>query len=125
MNTAYWCVLAVILMPYLWGLVATLPSFTFEGNLRPRITAESYTGFQQRAHWAHLNALEAVAPFAAAAIIAHLLGVPQEKINNLALAFVGFRVAHAFAYMANLGMLRSLIWFGGTACVVALFVIAA
>ena len=49
MNTAYWCVLAVILMPYLWGLVATLPSFTFEGNLRPRITAESYTGFQQRA----------------------------------------------------------------------------
>jgi uncharacterized MAPEG superfamily protein len=125
MNTAYWCVLAVILMPYLWAMTAEIPSFSLENNLKPRIKAESYTGFQQRAYWAHLNALEAVAPFAAAVIIASLLNVPQSNINNLALAFVGFRIAHALAYIANLGTLRSLVWFGGTACMVTLFVAAA
>jgi uncharacterized MAPEG superfamily protein len=125
MNTAYWCVLAVILMPYPWALMAELPSFTLENNQRPRLKAESYTGFQQRVYWAHLNALEAVAPFAVAVIVAHLLAVPQDKINYLALAFVGFRIAHALAYMANLGVLRSLMWVGGTVCVIALFVAAA
>lgn len=125
MNTAFWCVLAVILMPYVWALMAELPSFSLENNLRPRLKAESYTGFQKRVYWAHLNGLEAVAPFAAAVIIAHVLAVPQDKINQLALAFVGFRIAHALAYMANLGVLRSLVWFGGTVCVIALFVAAA
>lgn len=124
MTTAYWCVLVVIMLPYPWALLATLPGFTLEGNLRPRFIAESFTGYRQRAYWAHLNALEAVAPFAAAVIIAQLLAVPQAKINNLALAFVGFRIAHALAYMANLGVLRSLMWFGGIACIIGLFVSA-
>ena len=125
MNTAYWCVVIVMTLPYLWAVAATLPGFSLAGNLRPRITAQTYTGWRQRAHWAHLNALESVAPFSAAVIIAHLLGVPPEKINPLAMAFVGFRLAHAFAYLANLGALRSLMWLGGAGCIIALFVAAA
>lgn len=125
MNTAYWCVVVVMALPYIWAVAATLPGLTLAGNLQPRITAQSFTGWRQRAYWAHLNALETVAPFAATVIMAQLLGVPPEKINPLAIAFVGFRFAHAFAYMANLGVLRSLFWFGGAGCIVAMLVAAA
>ncbi|VAW82752.1 hypothetical protein MNBD_GAMMA13-1728 [hydrothermal vent metagenome] len=124
MNTAYWCVLISIVMPYILGLLARFPGFTLEGNLRPRITAESLTGYQQRAYWAHLNALEAIPSFASAIIIANLLSVPQDTINSLALIFIGFRIAHALAYIANLGTLRTLMWAGGFVCIIALFVAA-
>lgn len=125
MTTAYWCVLVTIMLPYVWVAIARLPGLTLERNLIPRIVSDELTGVRQRMFWAHLNALEVIAPFAAAVIVAQVLGVQQDKINNLALAFVGFRVAHALAYASNLGILRSVTFLGGFACVVALFISAA
>lgn len=125
MTTAYWGVLIIILLPLVLGLSARIPTFTLKGNLRPRITADTLTGVQQRLYWAHLNALEAVAPFAAAIIIAHQLNAPQETIDTLALAFIGLRLAHALAYVANLGLIRTFMFIGGIGCVIALFVVAA
>jgi len=121
MNIAYWCVLIAILIPYALVLTARFPGTTLESNLIPRISAESISGYQQRLYWAHLNGLEAIPSFAAAVIIAHMANAPQETINTLAMSFIGFRAAHAIAYVSNLGVLRSVMWAGGMVCVVGLF----
>lgn len=125
MTIAYWCLLATIVLPYLWVAIARLPVLTLEKNLIPRIASESYSGKRQRTYWAHLNALEMVAPFTAAVITAHLLGAPQDRIDVLAMLFVGFRVAHALAYIANLGVLRTVMFTGGFICLVAIFIAGA
>lgn len=125
MTTAFWCVLIVIFLPIVLALMGRLPTFTFEGNLKPRIVSESFTGVQQRIYWAHQNALEVVAPFAAAVIIAHQLGVAQDTIEALALTFIGFRLAHVVAYVANLGVVRTLMFIGSMGCILALFLAAA
>ena len=124
MTTAYWCVLAVIFMPYFWVLSARLPTFSLKQNLLPRPTAEQLTGYQQRFYWAHLNALEAIAPFSAVVIIAHQLQAEQGELNMLAMSFVGLRLAHAFAYVANLGVMRSIIFFAASICMVLIFMTA-
>lgn len=125
MTTAYWCVLIAIILPYIWAAIARIPGLTLQRNLIPRIVSGELSGIRQRSYWAHLNALEAIAPFAAAVIIAHVLGVPQQTIDTLAIVFIGFRIAHALAYFANLGVLRSLVFLGGFGCVIGLFVAAA
>ena len=121
MNIAYWCVLIAILMPYGLVIIARFPGTTLESNLIPRISAESISGYQQRSYWAHLNGLEATPSFAVAVIIAQMVNVQQDTINILAMSFIGFRIAHAIAYILNLGVIRSLMWAGGMACVVRLF----
>ena len=122
MTIAYWCVLIAILLPYIWVAIARAPGFTLQGNLIPRVVCNSYEGFQQRFYWAHLNALEAIAPFAAAVIIAHNLQAEQSTIDKLALTFIGLRVAHALAYAANVGILRSIFFTSGIVCVIAIFI---
>lgn len=125
MTTAYWCVLIAIILPYVWVAIARLPGITLQRNLIPRVVAEDLTGMRQRTYWAHLNALEVIAPFSAAIIIAHITGVQQELINTLALTFIGFRIAHALAYISNLGILRTLMFGGGFTCIVILFISSA
>lgn len=125
MTTAYWCVLIAIFLPYVWVAIARLPGLTLERNLIPRIVSDELSGVRQRSFWAHLNALEVIAPFAAAVVIAQILNTPQNTVDTLAITFIGFRVAHALAYMANLGVLRSLMFLGGMGCIVGLFVAAA
>lgn len=125
MTTAYWCVFAVILLPYLLVAVARLPDLTLEKNLIPRIASESLTGVRRRAYWAHLNALEVIAPFASVVIIAHQLGLNQNALDRLALLFVALRIAHAVAYMADRGVLRTLMFVGAYGSMVTIFLKAA
>ena len=125
MTTAYWCVFATFILPYIWVAIARFPGITLEKNLIPRIVSESLTGFRQRTYWAHLNALEVIAPFATTIIIAHLLQLNQNTLDTLALVFVAFRIAHAVAYMANQGVLRTLMFAGGFISMVTIFIKAA
>jgi uncharacterized MAPEG superfamily protein len=96
-----------------------------QGRARLRQCGTTLTGWRQRAAWAQLNAFEALPPFAAAVIIAQQLGAPQARIDLLALSFIGFRLAHGFAYIGNWATLRSLLWTGGMGCVIGLFIVAA
>ncbi len=125
MTIAYWCVLVTFVLPYIWVAIARIPGITLDKNLIPRIVSESLTGFRQRTYWAHLNALEVAGPFAATVIIGHQLQLNQNTLDTLALVFVGFRVAHAMAYMANQGVLRTLMFAGGFLSIVTIFVKAA
>lgn len=121
MTIAYWCVFVAAILPFVWSMSWRWPVYGFKANLAPRLFEETLTGWRQRAHWAHLNAFENFPPFAAVVIIAHQLGAPQATVDNLAIAFVAFRVAHGVFYLANIGVLRSFAFAGGAVCTMAIF----
>jgi uncharacterized MAPEG superfamily protein len=126
MAMAYWCVLVAAMLPYVWTTVAKGSGERYD-NRDPRGWLARQTNPRvHRANAAQLNAFEAFAPFAAGVLMAQFAGVPVTHVAGLALAFVVFRLLHGVVY--TLGMkhsLRSLMWFGGLACVVALMVLAA
>jgi uncharacterized MAPEG superfamily protein len=124
MTTAYWCVLAAGLLPYLFTAIAKLSGSRFD-NRDPRAWQARLSGMPARAHAAHLNSFEAFPFFAAAVIIAHLAQAPQARVDQLALAFVALRIGFGICYLAGWATLRSLVWALGFACVIALFVVAA
>lgn len=124
MTIAYWCVLAVIVMPMIWAITAksSVPKFD---NHHPREWLAKLEGKGARANAAQQNSFEAMPGFIAAVIIAHLAGAPQHQIDILALNFVVLRLAYGYLYIADQATLRSVIWGLGFACIVALFVISA
>ena len=71
MTIAYWCILAVILLPYVFGPIGQLPGLTYEQFKTPRARQPSLTGWHARANAAHMNGLEIVAGFAASVIVLH------------------------------------------------------
>ena len=122
MTIAYWCVLIMILFPYLFTLLAK--SGTGFNNSNPREYLEKVEGWRKRAHWVQVNNFETFPAFAAAVIIAHLLQADQTMVNRLAIGFVIARTLHAIYYLANKASLRTLFWFLGLGCVLALFFIS-
>jgi uncharacterized MAPEG superfamily protein len=124
MTLAYWCVLIAALLPYLLIGVAKIGVRGFD-NRHPRDWYAQASGFRKRAVWAQQNSFEIFPFFAAAVIIAHLTGAEQSTIDALAIGFVASRVGYAISYLADLHLLRSLVWTAGIACCIALFVVAA
>ena len=93
-------------------------------NAHPRQWLDSLTGWQKRAHWFQLNSFEAFPAFAAAVLVAVHMQAPQTRVDQLAVAFIVFRLAHFVCYVADWSMMRTLVWTGGMACVVGLFLLA-
>ncbi len=127
MTLSLWCVLAATALPYVWTMAAkSNPDYLKSGNQAPREYLENLADpKRKRAHWAQLNAFEALPGFAAAVLIAHLTHADQNLVNGLSVAWVVFRLLHGVMYMADKAMLRSLVWFGGVGCVIGLYVAAA
>ncbi|MDR6989976.1 MAPEG family protein [Luteimonas sp. 3794] len=125
LSTAYWCVLIAALLPYCWVALAKASAPRYD-NRDPRgwIARQDHPRLK-RAYNAHLNALEAFAPFAAGVVLAQLAGIAHDRIAMLAVAFVILRLLHGIAYVADLAWLRSLAWFAAIGCVVALLAQAA
>ncbi len=124
MTTALWCVLIAGLLPYAATLTAKIGGTKFD-NANPRDWLGNQSGFRRRANSAQHNAFEAFPLFAAAVIIAQMLGAPQARVDLLAMVFVAARVAHLGFYLADLATLRSLAWFVGLGSAVAIFLAAA
>jgi uncharacterized MAPEG superfamily protein len=126
MSTAFWCVFVAALLPYLGtGSAKGGGRMPAPANASPREWLEQLTGWKKRAHWYQLNSFEAFPAFAAAVLIAAYTQAPQLRIDQLALAFVGFRLAHFVCYIADWATLRSAVWFGSMGCVIWLFLLAA
>jgi uncharacterized MAPEG superfamily protein len=122
MTIAYACILVAALLPYLWTAIAKAGGVRYD-NRDPRAwLAKQENPRLHRANNAQLNAFEAFAPFAAAVLMAQAAGVDARQISWLAVAFVVLRLLHGVLYLANKALLRSLVWTGGLACVVALMV---
>ncbi|MGI9592559.1 MAG: MAPEG family protein [Myxococcota bacterium] len=127
MTVPFVCLLIVVLLPYalstLGGYFRVRQLGTLD-NKYPRIQATELEGIGARAWAAQANAWEAVAVFTAAVLVAHVAGADPEKSATAAIAFVVLRVAHAACYLANLDVLRSIVFLGSLAAAVRLFLLA-
>jgi uncharacterized MAPEG superfamily protein len=127
MTIALWCILIAALLPLAFTVIA---KYGHEAGIRrlnrqPRVYQAELTGYRARAHWAHLNGIEAFPPFAAAVLVAQFVRAPQNWIDLLAVAFIVLRLVYGAFYLADKPPLRSLSWFLGLVCVIGLFVLAA
>ena len=123
MTTAFWCVLAALLAPFILSVLSRAGARKTDYVGDPRAYNEGLQGWKRRAHFAQLNAFEAFPAFAAAVIISHLANADPGWLDLLALAFVGLRVLHAVFYLTDKPSLRSYSWQFSMLCVVGLFVI--
>ena len=126
MTIAKWCVLAACILPIATIGMAKLSTARLQrkdggyDNYNPRQWADNLAGWQRRAHAAQINGFEALPLFIAGVLCAQMNQVPQNTIDQLALAFVVIRIAYVAAYLMNLDKLRTLIWMGGMGVSIAL-----
>ena len=126
MTVAKWCVLAACILPIATIGMAKLSTAKLSrknggyDNYNPRQWADKLDGWQRRAHAAQINGFEALPLFIASVIYAQISQVPQASIDQLAIAFVGLRIAYVAAYLMNFDKLRTLIWTGGMGVSIAL-----
>ncbi len=118
MTVAFWCVFVAALLPY-------IPFSFASGSLDPQAPRKGVVnleGLPLRAHGAHLNALEAFPPFAAAVIISHIAIGANPITNWLAVAFIVVRLGHIAFYLAGRPPLRSAAFFVGLIIDVVIFI---
>ena len=95
-------------------------------NHDPRDFLDSLEGLGRRANAAQLNSFEVTPAFAAAVIVAHLVGNAElVTINVLAVLFITSRLLYIICYLADWATLRSLMWFVGMGLIVSFFVVSA
>lgn len=123
MTIAFWCVLIAGFMPVALALISKAGDRRFD-NRNPRVWYQTLTGYRQRAAWAQANSFEIFPIFAAAVIISHIAGAPQESMDLYAMVFIASRVAFAGFYLADRHLARSLAWTVGVICIIGLFVAA-
>jgi uncharacterized MAPEG superfamily protein len=119
MTTALWCVAIAAVLPIICTGIAKAGA-RFD-NLTPREWLAKQQGYRARANYAQQNSWEAFAVFSAGVFAAHLSGSPQDKVDLLAMVFIGARVAYIVCYLGNWAPLRSLVWAVGFFSSLALF----
>lgn len=110
---------AALWIPYIAGQV------TANGFLSPQNYKDPEPRpvplWAQRANRAHLNSVEAFAPFAALVLIAHVSGAANENTAMWASLFLWSRIGHAVVYLFAIPYLRTLIFTAGFIAVAGLF----
>ena len=127
MTVALWCILIAICLPYLCTGFAKFSGgkFGLKENHDPRAFLDSLQGVARRAHSAQLNSFEVTPAFAAAVIVAHLVGNAElVTINVLSVLFITSRLLYIICYLADWAILRSLMWAIGMGLIVSFFVVS-
>jgi uncharacterized MAPEG superfamily protein len=119
MTIAYICILILLFITY--GTVMIAKWDKNYDNAQPRAWIDKQEGVKRRAYYAHQNGLEAIPIFAAAVIIAHQMHAQQSTIDSLAIIFIITRVLYTLCYLYDKAALRSLMWFSGLVCTIAIF----
>ena len=125
MSIALWCVLVAALLPFVATILAKVGNARTFDNRNPREWLARQTGAAARANAAQANSFEAFPFFAVAVIVATMLHAPQARVDLLAMIFIAARIAYIGCYVADQATLRSLVWFVGIGCTVAIFVAGA
>jgi uncharacterized MAPEG superfamily protein len=123
MQTALICLLIAGLLPYFWTAVAKALGPRYD-NRNVREWQARLSGIALRAHHAHLNSFEAFPFFAVAVLAAIVAHADMGRVALLSVAFVVARMAYGLVYLWNVAVLRSLVWFVGLGCVVAILICA-
>jgi uncharacterized MAPEG superfamily protein len=127
MTLANTCIIVASLLPIVCAGLAKSKGFgkrRREGgydNHQPRAWLATLSGWQARANAAQANSFEALPLFIAGVLAAQQMQAPQATVDALALGFIAARVGYIGVYLADLAALRSLIWFVGLGCSIALF----
>ena len=126
MTVALGCVLIAIFLPYVCTIVAKVSGgFRLSDNHDPRDFLDSVGGVARLAHAAQLNSFEVMPAFAAAVIVAHLVGTAElVTVNVLAVLFITSRLLYIICYLADWAVLRSLVWFVGMGLIAAFFFVS-
>lgn len=126
MTVAAWCVLVAALLPIAcaWlaksrGLGVPRSQGGFD-NHDPRRWLGTLEGWRARANAAQANGFEAVPLFVAAVVLAQQAGVPQPRVDGLALGFIACRLVYIACYVMDRPNARSLAWVAGMAASIAL-----
>lgn len=128
MTLPLWTLLVASILPYVWHAIASLyrkREFGSMDNAQPRQQQAKQTGAGARANAAALNSFEALAVYAPAVLVAHVLAPTSELSAQLALGWVAFRVAHGVLYIANQASARSVCFGLANSCMVLLYLVAA
>ena len=89
-------------------------------NALPREQQKSLTGFGARALGAHQNSYEALILFGIAVLAVIVTHHVSWWAEIYAVIFIIARIAYHAFYLANLSTLRSLVWFVGFYCSIAM-----
>ncbi|MFJ3263715.1 MAPEG family protein [Pseudomonas sp. NY15437] len=128
MPIAFWCVLIAIFLPYVGTSIAKFTGGGFgpRQNHDPRTFLATLEGYRKRANAFQMNSFEVTPAFAAAVIIAYVVNNAEPAtIDRLAIAWVTSRLLYLIFYIADLALLRSLVWFLGMGLIIAIFVVSA
>jgi uncharacterized MAPEG superfamily protein len=123
MRTALICLLIAGLLPYFWTAVAKVLGPRYD-NRHVREWQSKLTGPALRAHCAHLNAFEAFPFFAAAVLAAMVAQADMGHVAMISIAFVAARIVYGLVYLLNIAIARSVVWFVGFGCAIAILVFA-
>jgi uncharacterized MAPEG superfamily protein len=117
MTIAIWCILIAVTLPYVaFGFVKGV-----DPN-QPRYYVGDLVGHSARAYGAHLNGLETFPWFAAAVIVAHMIGGPSRIADILAAVYILVRTGHMAAYIGGRQPLRSAAFGVSQLIAVAIFI---
>lgn len=128
MTVALWCILIALFLPPLCALIAKVSSgrFGLKDNHDPRAFLDTLSGLPRRAHAAQQNSYEAFPAFAAAVLVADIVGNAEQVTQDvLGVMYITSRLLYIICYLADWAALRSLVWFAGLALIVAFFVVSA
>jgi len=128
MTVALWCILIALVLPPLCALIAKVSSgrFGLKDNHDPRAFLDTLSGLPRRAHAAQQNSYEAFPAFAAAVLVADIVGNAEQVTQDvLGVMYITSRLLYIICYLADWAALRSLVWFAGLALIVAFFVVSA
>ncbi|WP_060509681.1 MAPEG family protein [Pseudomonas sp. NBRC 111124] len=127
MTVALWCILIALCLPPLCALIAKVSSgrFGLRDNHDPRAFLDTLSGLPRRAHAAQQNSFEAFPAFAAAVLVADIVGNAEQVTQDvLGVMYITSRLLYIICYLADWAALRSLVWFAGLAIIVAFFVVS-
>jgi len=110
---------ASLWIPYIAAQVITNGLLTAQNYVDPTPRPVPFWGL--RANRAHINAVEAFAPFAALVVLIQITGKNDSMTAFWAMSFFWLRLAHAIIFLAAVPFLRTLIFVLGYVCVVGLF----
>ena len=119
MTTPFRCLLVIAVLPYVLASLGGYFRLRQLGSLdnnHPRIQATRLEGIAARAWAAQANAWEALAVFGVVTIVAHLAHADPVKSATASLV-IGTRIAHPILYVANLAVLRTLVFIVGLGCI--------
>jgi uncharacterized MAPEG superfamily protein len=111
---------AALWIPYIVCQVMTNGFLAGENYVNPAPRPVPLWG--KRADRAHINAVEAFAPFAALVLIIHIVGKENGTTAFLAMSFFWLRLLHAIVYWFAIPFIRTLVFTLGFVCVLGLFI---